>query len=197
MSIRARIRVLKVDLLSSHWSTVQNTTLEWQRTDGRWQAMQRETTDHGSAAAVLLYDLQRRTVVLVRQFRYATFVDGHDALMLEVPAGLLDGQSPADCVRSEAEQEVGIRVRDAQHAFSAYVCPGSLTECVHCFTAAYTAADRIGAGGGLEEEGEDIEVLEFDFDDALAAIADGRIRDAKTIMLLQHAALRLFVPAAA
>jgi nudix-type nucleoside diphosphatase (YffH/AdpP family) len=111
---------------------------------------------------------------------------------VEVPAGLLDAASPEDCIRAEAEQEVGFRVRQPRRVFDAFMSPGSLTERVHCFVAEYDPSDRIGHGGGLEHEGEDIEVLELPFAEALAMVADGRIRDAKTIMLLQHAALQVF-----
>lgn len=191
MSIAHRVRVKKTDLRADHFNRVVNTTLDWQRADGRWQELQRETADHGDGAAILLFDPRRRTVVLLRQFRYACFVNGHDDLLVEVPAGLLDDASPEDCIRAEAEQEVGFRVRQPRKVFDAFMSPGSLTERLHGFVAEYDADDRIADGGGLEHEGEDIEVLEFPIDEALAMVADGRIRDAKTIMLLQHAALHL------
>ena len=191
MSIAHRIRVKSVEKRTDHWTRLNNTTLDWQRSDGRWQELQRETVDHGDGAAILLYDPQRRSVVLVRQLRYATFLNGNDELLIEVPAGLLDELSPEDCIRAEAEQEVGFRVRRPRAVFDAFMSPGSLTERVHCYVAVYDHHDRIGDGGGLAHEGEDIEVLELPFDDALAMVADGRIRDAKTIMLLQYAALNL------
>ena len=192
MSIAHRVRVQQVELRSSHFNRVENTTLDWQRSDGRWQQIERETVDHGDGAAVLLYDPRRRSVVLLRQFRYACFVNGLDELLVEVPAGLLDGASPADCIRAEAKQEVGFRVRRPRQVFDAFMSPGSLCERLHGFVAEYDHDDRIGTGGGLAHEGEDIEVLELPFDEALAMLADGRIRDAKTIMLLQYAALHLF-----
>lgn len=191
MSIAHRVRVKSVELRCDHFNRVQNTTLDWQRADGRWQELHRETADHGDGAAILLYDPRRRTVVLLRQFRYACFLNGHDDLLVEVPAGLLDHASPEDCIRAEAEQEVGFRVRQPRRVFDAFMSPGSLTERVHGFVAEYDVSDRIAAGGGLEHEGEDIEVLELPIDEALAMVADGRVRDAKTIMLLQHAALHL------
>jgi nudix-type nucleoside diphosphatase (YffH/AdpP family) len=179
MSIAHRVRVKSVDVRSAHFNRVENAVLDWQRADGRWQELQRETVDHGDGAAILLYDPRRRTVVLLRQFRYACFRNGYDDLLIEAPAGLLDDASPEDCIRAEAEQEVGFRVRQPRKVF-------------HGFVAEYDASDRIAGGGGLEHEGEDIEVLELPIDEAMAMLADGRIRDAKTIMLLQHAALHLF-----
>jgi nudix-type nucleoside diphosphatase (YffH/AdpP family) len=193
MSIAHRVRVKHVEERSRHFNKVRNTTLDWLRSDGRWQELQRETADHGDGAAILLYDPVQRTVVLIRQFRYATFVNGNDDLLIEVPAGLLDAASPEDCIRAEAEQEVGFRVRQPRAVFDTFMSPGSLTERVHCFVAEYDAQDRIGHGGGLEHEGEDIEVLQLPIDEALRMLGDGRIRDAKTIMLLQYAALHLFV----
>jgi nudix-type nucleoside diphosphatase (YffH/AdpP family) len=192
MSLADRIRIQHVEVLAERWTRLTATRLAFRRRDGRWQDQQRETVDHGHGAAVLLYDLRRRTVVLIRQFRYAALVGGCDELLIEVPAGLLDDASPEDCVRAEAEQEVGFRVRRPQRVFDAFMSPGSLTERVHGFVAEYDPDDRVAAGGGLEHEGEDIEVLELPFDEALAMVGDGRIRDAKTIMLLQHAALHLF-----
>jgi nudix-type nucleoside diphosphatase (YffH/AdpP family) len=192
MSIAHRVRVKSVDVRSAHFNRVENAVLDWQRADGRWQELQRETVDHGDGAAILLYDPRRRTVVLLRQFRYACFRNGYDDLLIEAPAGLLDDASPEDCIRAEAEQEVGFRVRQPRKVFDAFMSPGSLTERLHGFVAEYDASDRIAGGGGLEHEGEDIEVLELPIDEAMAMLADGRIRDAKTIMLLQHAALHLF-----
>lgn len=192
MSIAHRVRIKQRELRSARFNRLVNVTLDWLRSDGRWQEQQRETVDHGDAAAILLYDPHRRTVVLLRQLRVAAFDNGCDALMIEVPAGLLDGAAPAACARAEAEQEVGYRARQPRAVFDAFMSPGSLTERVHGFVAEYDESDRIAAGGGLEHEGEDIEVFELPFDEAMAMVADGRIRDAKTIMLLQHAALHLF-----
>lgn len=197
MSIADRIRIKKREVRAAGFNRVESLTLDWLRSDGRWQEQQRETIDHGDAAAVLLYDPRRRTVVLLRQLRVPGFVNGCDALMVEVPAGLLDGHTPAECARAEAEQESGYRVRDPQPVFDAFMSPGTLTERVHGFVAEYDENDRIAQGGGLEHEGEDIEVFELPFDEAMGMVADGRIRDAKTIMLLQHAALHLFPRAAA
>ena len=196
MSVVDRVRVQDVKLLSDHWSRLQTTRFEFLRRDGQWQTQQRETYDRGNGAAILLYDLRRRCVLLTRQFRYPAFVNGHDDLMVEVPAGVLDAASPEDCIRAEAEQEAGYRVRAPRKVFEAFMSPGAVTERLHFFVAEYTPGDRIGEGGGLPAEGEDIEVFELPFDEALAMAARGEILDAKTIMLLQYAALNLFQPAA-
>jgi nudix-type nucleoside diphosphatase (YffH/AdpP family) len=192
MSLADRVRILDVKLLSDNWYVLKTTHFEFRRRDGRWQEQRRETYDRGNGAVILLYNLAARSVVLTRQFRYPAFVNGLDDLLIEAPAGLLDDASPEECIRAEAEQEAGYRVREARQVMHAFMSPGSVTERLHFFVAEYDSADRIGAGGGLEAEGEDIEVFECDFDTALAMVADGRIADGKTIMLLQYAALHLF-----
>ena len=192
MTLSDRVRVRSVKLLSDHWYTLKTTTFDFQRRDGRWQTQHRETYDRGNGAACLLYNPAQRSVVLTRQFRYPAFVNGQTELMIEVPAGLLDGAGPEECIRAEAEQEAGFRVRAPREVFRAYMSPGSVTERLHLFVAEYEPADRIGSGGGLEAEGEDIEVFECPFDEAMAMIERGEIVDAKTIMLLQYAALHLF-----
>jgi nudix-type nucleoside diphosphatase (YffH/AdpP family) len=192
MSIADRIRVQEVRLLSDHYGKLRSTTLQWRRDDGSWQTQQRETYDRGAAAALLPYNLAARTVILVRQFRYPAYLAGHDDLLIEAAAGLLDDAAPEDRIRLEAEEEIGYRLHHVQAVFEAFMSPGALTEKIHFFVAEYEPHMRIGAGGGLAEEGEEIEVLELAIDEALAMIADGRIVDAKTIMLLQHAALRIF-----
>lgn len=191
MSVQDRVKVREVKLLSDNWYTLKTTTFDWRRSDGRWQECKRETYDRGNGAVLLLYNRARRSVVLTRQFRYPAFVNGHDGLLIEAPAGLLDDATPEECIRAEAEQEVGFRVRAPHKVFDAFMSPGSVTERLHFFVAEYDPEDRIGSGGGLEHEGEDIEVLELGLDDALAQVASGQIRDGKTIMLLQHAALHL------
>ncbi|HSW04803.1 NUDIX domain-containing protein [Aquabacterium sp.] len=191
MSVQDRVKVREVRLLSDNWYTLKTTTFDWRRSDGRWQECKRETYDRGNGAVLLLYNRARRSVVLTRQFRYPAFVNGHDGLLIEAPAGLLDDATPEECIRAEAEQEVGFRVRAPHKVFDAFMSPGSVTERLHFFVAEYDPEDRIGAGGGLEHEGEDIEVLELTLDEALQQVARGEIRDGKTIMLLQHAALYL------
>ena len=183
--------VTDVELLVSGWHVLRRTTLQRRRPDGSWTTEQRETYDRGNGATLLLYDADRRTVLLSRQFRFPVYVNGHaDGMLLETAAGLLDDESPEDAVRREVEEELGITVGEVQHVFDVFMSPGSVTERLHFFAAPYSAADRTGDRGGLEEEGEDIEVVELGFDEALDMIDDGRIADAKTVMLLQWAALR-------
>jgi nudix-type nucleoside diphosphatase (YffH/AdpP family) len=183
--------VTDVELLAAAWHVLRRTTLERRRPDGSWTTEQRETYDRGNGATLLLYDLDRRTVLLSRQFRFPVYVNGHpDGMLLETAAGLLDDESPEDAVRREVEEELGVTVGEVEHVFDVFMSPGSVTEQLHFFAAPYSAADRTGDRGGLEEEGEDIEVVELDFDEALDMIDDGRIADAKTVMLLYWAALR-------
>jgi nudix-type nucleoside diphosphatase (YffH/AdpP family) len=192
MSISDRIRVKDVRLLSDNRYTLKTTTFEWRRRDGTWQTQQREIYDRGNAAVVLPYNLKRRTVVLVKQLRYPAYVNGYDDLMIEAAAGLLDNESPENRIRAEAEEETGYRLHDVRKVFEAFMSPGSVTEKLHFFVAEYEPDMKIGDGGGLKDEGEDIEVIEPSIDEALAMIADGRIVDGKTIMLLQYAALNIF-----
>ncbi len=190
--IADRVEVRDVTVLSDDWYTLKKTTFAFQRADGTWQQQSRETYDRGNGAVILLYDPDRHTVVLTRQFRYPAFVNGHDDLLIEAPAGLLDEASPEERIRAEVEEETGYRVREVVRLWDVFMSPGSVTERLFFFTGRYEPRDRASEGGGDASEGEDIEVLELSFDEALAMIGDGRIRDAKTIMLLQHAALYLF-----
>jgi nudix-type nucleoside diphosphatase (YffH/AdpP family) len=191
MSIADRVRILGVETLSDDHYILRKTLFEYRRNDGTWQRQSRESYDRGNGAAILLHDPERGTVVLTRQFRFPAFANGHDDLLIEVPAGLLDDASPEDRIRAEVEEETGFRVTEVTRVFQAFTSPGSVTEVLHCFTGRYSPADRVGQGGGHPGEGEDIEVLEPTLNEALAMVADGRIRDAKTIMLLQYAALHL------
>lgn len=192
MSVSTRVRVESVDVLSDDWYLLKKTTFSFLRSDGRWQRQSRETYDRGNGATILLYEPERRTVILIRQFRYPAFVNGHDDLLIETPAGLLDAADPETRIRAEAEEETGIRVREVRPIFDAFMSPGSVTERLHFFVGEYRGSDQVSLGGGNEAEGEDISVLEVDIDEAIAMIGTGEIRDGKTIMLLQYAALHLF-----
>ncbi|MFS8049479.1 NUDIX domain-containing protein [Rhizobium sp. BR 314] len=191
MSIAHRIRVENVTILSDDWYVLRKTTFSFQRADGSWQEQSRETYDRGNGATILLYDPHRRTVILTRQFRYPAFVNGYDDLLIETPAGLLDNAEPEIRIRAETEEETGFRVREVRQVFDAFMSPGSVTERLHFFVGEYEPADRASQGGGNKEEGEDIAILEVRIDEALAMIDSGAIRDGKTIMLLQYAALKL------
>jgi nudix-type nucleoside diphosphatase (YffH/AdpP family) len=192
MSISDRIRVKSVRLLSDNHYTLKTTSFEWRRTNGEWQTQSRETYDRGNGAALLPYNLGQGTVVLVRQFRYPAYVNGYDDLLIEALAGLLDNEAPEVRIRAEAEEETGYRLGEIRKIFEAFMSPGSITEKLHFFVAEYEPKMKVGSGGGLAAEGEDIEVLELPIDSAIAMIHDGRIVDAKTIMLLQYAALHVF-----
>ena len=186
------VKLLEVQVLSDNWYVLRKVTCSLRRRDGHWQTMSREAYDRGNGAALLLFDPRRSTVVLTRQFRLPAFLNGcTDGLLIETCAGLLDGDDPETCIRREAEEETGYRVRQPRKVFEAYMSPGSVTEKLHLFVAEYEPGDRIRRGGGLEGEGEDIEVIEMPLADALAGIANCTIQDGKTIMLLQHVALEL------
>ncbi|MBN3765028.1 NUDIX domain-containing protein [Burkholderia sp. Ac-20365] len=187
-----RVRIVDVQLLSDDWYVLKKTTFDYRRADGSWQRQSRETYDRGNGATLLLYDPRRRTVVLTRQFRLPAFVNGHEGMLIEAPAGLLEEASPEERIRAEVEEETGYRVANVRKVFEAFMSPGSVTEKLYFFIAEYDADSRVGRGGGIADEGEDIEVLELLIDDALAMIAGGEIMDGKTIMLLQYAALHLF-----
>ena len=192
MTISDRIRIQSVRVLSDNHYVLKTSTFQWRRGNGEWQTQHRETYDRGNGAALLPYNRARRTVVLVKQFRYPAYVNGHDDLMIEAVAGLLDDASPEERIRAEAEEECGYRLARVEKIFEAFMSPGSVTEKLHFFIAEYESSMRVSAGGGNADEGEDIEVLELCIDEALVMIADGRIVDAKTIMLLQYAALKIF-----
>ena len=185
-----RIRIRSVEVLSDDWATLKKTVFEYRRRDGTWETHVRQTYDRGNGAVILPYDPARRTVLLVRQFRLPAYVNGHPEPLVEACAGLLDSEDPLACIVREAEEELGYRLRGPERIFEAFMSPGSVTERLVFFVARYQPADRIGDGGGDAGEGEDIEVLELPLDQAVAMIGSGEILDGKTIMLLQHLALR-------
>ncbi|HHB1425391.1 TPA: NUDIX domain-containing protein [Serratia odorifera] len=184
-----RVRIISTQVLSDDWYLLKKTTFDFLRRDGSWQRQSRETYDRGDGAVILLLNRQAKTVILTRQFRYPAFVNGHDGMLIEAAAGLLDNASPEQRIRAEAEEETGYIVQKVQKVFEAYMSPGSVTEKLHFFIGEYQASDRVHAGGGVVAEGEDLDVLEMTLDDALLAIRQGVIVDAKTIMLLQYIAL--------
>lgn len=186
-----RVRIQQVETLSDDWFLLQKTTFDFRRNDGSWQRQTRETYDRGNGATILLYNRALGTVVLIRQFRFPTYGNGHDGFLIETAAGLLDHATPEQRIKAEVEEETGYRVGTVQKVFEAFMSPGSVTERLYFFVAEYEPAARAGAGGGIAEEGEDIEVLELPLAQALRMIATGEIADGKTIMLLQYAALHL------
>ena len=183
-----RIHVISEQVLSDDWYLLRKVTFDYRRRDGSWQRQAREVYDRGNGAVILLYNAARSTVLLTRQFRMPAYLNGcRDGVLIEACAGLLDGDDPAACIRREAEEETGFRVRAPRQVFEAYMSPGSVTERLHFFVAEYEDRDRVSAGGGDADEGEEIETLEMGLEEALCMIDSGAIQDGKTIMLLQHA----------
>jgi len=183
-----KVKNIKTEVLSDNWYTLNKITFDYQKEDGAWETQIREAYDRGNGAAILLYNPKKGTVVLTRQFRMPTFINGNsNGMMIEVCAGLLDGDHPKDCIKKEVEEETGYQVEKVQKVFESYMSPGSVTEILHFFVGEYSENMKIGEGGGAEDESENIEVLEMDFVEALKLIKTGTIKDAKTIMLLQYA----------
>jgi len=184
------IKNLSKKLLSDSWYTLNKYTFDFQRANGQWEQHQREVYDRGNGATVLLYNATKQKVVLTRQFRLPTYLNGNmNGLLIETCAGLLDGDEPETCIKKEIEEETGYRVKMVKKIFQAYMSPGAVTEIIHFFIAEYSSQMKISEGGGLAHEQENIEVLELDFEAAYQMIATGDIVDAKTIMLLQYAKL--------
>jgi nudix-type nucleoside diphosphatase (YffH/AdpP family) len=182
--------VRNVEVTSDGWHVLRRTTFDYRRRDGRWETQQRETYDRGNGATILLYDTDRRTVLLTRQFRFPAYVNNHpDGMLIEAAAGLLDDQDAETAIRRETREELGVTIGELHHIYDVYMSPGSVTECVHFYAAPYVLAARTETGGGDADEGEDIEVLELPYDQALAMIRNGQICDGKTIMLLYWAAV--------
>jgi nudix-type nucleoside diphosphatase (YffH/AdpP family) len=178
--------------LARFWGRLDRHEVDHVRQDGARQTVTREVYDHGSAAAVLMFAPTQRTVILTRQFRLPPHLNGDPAWLIEAPAGLLDaGEAPEVAARREALEETGYEPEAMELLFNAYMSPGSLTEKCACFLGRYTPGQQQGAGGGLDNEGEDIEVFELGFDEAMAMVASGAIVDAKTILMLQALALKL------
>jgi len=189
MTITDRIRNLRTETLSDNWYVLRKATFDFLRRDGTWQTQSREAYDRGNGAAILLYDRERSTVLLTRQFRYPAWSNGlFEGMMIEVCAGLLDADEPETAIRREAEEETGYRLNVVRHVFDAYMSPGAVTERLSFYAAEYTESQRINAGGGEAGSTEDIELLELAMPDAMRMIETGEIIDAKTIMLLQWAA---------
>lgn len=189
IATKDRVRIVETRVLSDDWYLLKKTTFDFLRRDGVWQRQSRETYDRGDGAVILLFNRQAQTVILTRQFRFPVFVNGHDGMLIEAAAGLLDNASPEARIRAEAEEETGYFVQNVEKVFEAYMSPGSVTEKLHFFVGEYQARDRLNEGGGLAAEGEDLEVIELPLAQALQAVRQGTIVDAKTIMLLQFVAL--------
>jgi len=185
-----KIRNVQKQLLSDNWYTLNKYSFDYKTPDGTWQRQEREAYDRGNGATVLLYNPDQSSIILTRQFRMPTYVNGNsDGMLIESCAGLLEQDDAQTCIKKELEEETGYKVDNVKKIFEAYMSPGSVTEIIHFFVAQYTKEMKVSDGGGLEAEQEYIEVLELDFDQAVAMIASGEIKDAKTIMLLQYAQL--------
>jgi GDP-mannose pyrophosphatase NudK len=186
-----RVKIVSTEILSDNWYVLRKITYEYLKNNGTWETLNREAYDRGNAAVILLYNTTQKTVILTRQFRMPTFVNGNSSgLLIEACAGLLDNDNPEDCIKRETEEETGYKISEMQKIFEVYMSPGSVTEMLHFFIAAYSNDMKVHEGGGLDHEQEDIEVLELPFDKALHMIDTGEIQDAKTIMLLQHIRLK-------
>jgi GDP-mannose pyrophosphatase NudK len=189
-----KVIITNIEILSNNWYTLKKLTYQIQKNNGDLQTQQREAYDRGNGATILLYNKEKRTVILTRQFRLPTFINGNETGMLvEACAGLLDQDNPEDCIRRETEEETGYKVSDVRKIFEAYMSPGSVTELIYFFIAEYSPLMKVHDGGGMEHEQEDIEVLELRMDEAFNMISTGEIKDGKTIMLLQYAKLNNIV----
>lgn len=186
-----KIKIQKTEILSNNWYTLRKITYDYLKKDGSWQTQSREAYDRGNGATILLYNTNLKSVILTRQFRLPSFINGNDTgMLIESCAGLLDKDSPEDCIKRETEEETGYKISTVKKIFEAYMSPGSVTEILYFFIAEYSSNMKVNDGGGIPHEQEDIEVLEILFDKAIQMIDTGDIKDGKTIMLLQHLRLK-------
>jgi len=181
------VKITKTEVLSDNWYTLRKITFEYRKKNGEVITQSREAYDRGNGATILLYNQKKKSVILTRQFRLPTYTNGNESgMMIEACAGLLEQDNAEDCIRRETEEETGYAVKDVKKVFEAYMSPGSVTEILHFFIAAYSKDMKVSEGGGVDHEEENIEVLEMPFEQALEMISNGEIKDAKTIMLIQY-----------
>ena len=189
-----QIKIKQTALLSDNHYTLNKVTFEYEKNDGSWITQKREVYDRGNGAAILLYNLEQKTVILTRQFRLPTYLNGNESgMMVEVCAGLLDQDNPEQCIIRETEEETGYRVTNVDKVMETYMSPGAVTEILYLFIGEYDKSMKVSDGGGVAHEQENIEVMELTYDEAYAMIAAGQIRDAKTIILLQHAKINKLI----
>lgn len=185
----SHVKISQTEILSNNWYTLKKVTFDYQKKNGEWITQHREAYDRGNGATILLYNKESKTVILTRQFRLPTFINGNETgMLIETCAGLLDFDNPEDCIRRETEEETGYKISSVKKIFEAYMSPGSVTEVLYFFIAEYSKNMKVNEGGGVDGH-EDIEVLEYDFEKAYSMIESGEIKDGKTIMLLQYAKL--------
>jgi GDP-mannose pyrophosphatase NudK len=186
-----RIKNVKTEILCKNWHTLKKVTFEYLQEDGTYQTQSREAYDRGNGAVILLYNKEEKSVILTKQFRMPTYINGNnDGMMIEACAGLLDNDNPQDCAKRETEEETGYKINAIKKVFEAYMSPGSVTEILYFFVAEYAKEMKVNEGGGLASEHEEIEVMEMSFEEALHKIETGEIKDAKTIMLIQYLRLK-------
>lgn len=189
-----KIKIKQTELLSDNWYVLNKVTFDFLRQDGKWVTQKREVYDRGNGAAILLYNLEQKTIILTKQFRLPAYLNGNKTgMMIEVCAGMLDQDHPEQCIIREAEEETGYRLKSVQKIMETHMSPGAVTEILHLFIGEYDASMKVHNGGGLEHEQEEIEVMEMLFDDAYKMIATGEIKDAKTILLLQYSKINNLV----
>ncbi len=180
------VRNLQTEILSDNWYTLKKITFDYLHKNGEWKQQSREAYDRGNGATILLYNKETKTVILTRQFRLPSYINGNpDGMLIETCAGLLDRDNAEECIRRETEEETGFTLRDVKKIFEVYMSPGSVTELLYFFIAEYSKDMKTSAGGGVGDH-EDIEVLELPFETAMTMMDTGEIKDGKTIMLLQY-----------
>ena len=184
------VKIKETVLLSDNWYSLRKIIFEYLKKDGTWETQEREAYDRGNGAVILLYNKAQQTVILTRQFRMPTYINGNeDGMMIEACAGILEQENPEESIKRETEEETGYRIQKVEKVMESYMSPGSVTEILYFFIAEYDKGMKVNEGGGVAEEQEEIEVLELGFEEAMKMVQRGEIRDAKTIMLLQYAAL--------
>ncbi len=185
-----KVNIKEITNLSNDWYKLDKVNFDYKLKDGTWQNQNRESYDRGDGACILLYNPIKGTVILTKQFRMPSYLnDNDDGMMIEVCAGLLDKDDPITCIKKEVEEETGYKVKKVKQVFEIYTTPGAVTEKIYYFIGEYDEGMKVNEGGGLASETEEIDVLELNFEIALKMIKAGEINDAKTIILLQYAAI--------
>lgn len=189
-----QVKNIEHTLLSDNYYILNKVTFDYMMKSGKWVRQMREVYDRGDGAGILLYNTQKKTVILTKQFRMPTYLNANEnGMLVEIAAGMLDKDHPEACIIRETEEEVGYRLKEVKKVYEAYSSPGVMTEKMHFFIGEYTDDMKVNEGGGLESEAEDIEVLELPFEKAITMLNNGEIHDTRTIVLLQYAIIHKLI----